>query len=74
MTEDRDAEAMCQRLRTALPPWTDDELHTDLWPRMLRRLDEQPAAFGWFEALVAAATLVSCVFFPELVPMMLYHL
>jgi hypothetical protein len=41
---------------------------------MLRRLDEQAAAFGWFEALVAAATLVSCVFFPELVPMMLYHL
>src|ERR1700730_5518340 len=47
--DDRELEFMGKQLRSALPPWNDPELKVDLWPRMLRRLEEWPVTFGWFE-------------------------
>jgi hypothetical protein len=57
-----------------LPPWDDLELKSDLWPRMLARLAERPARFGWFEAVLAGLVVLAFAAFPELVPVILYHL
>lgn len=61
-------------LRAALPPWRDLTSEADLWPRMLRRLEEAPARFGWFEAVLVGMIAVALAIFPELIPAMLYHL
>jgi hypothetical protein len=50
--EDHEIDLIRKQLRTALPPCRDLELKTDLWPRMLRRLEEAPPRFGWFEVLL----------------------
>jgi len=50
------------------------DLEHDLWPRMLRRLDERSAAVPWFDwALLALLALWLC-FWPGAIPVLLYHL
>lgn len=73
-TDDHEHDFIRQQLRTALPPWGDPELKTDLWPRMLRRLEAAPERFGWFEALLAASIVLVFVAFPELIAVMFFHL
>jgi hypothetical protein len=41
---------------------------------MLRRLEDAPVRFGWFEGLLAAAIVVVFAAFPELIPVLFYHL
>jgi hypothetical protein len=72
--DDQDLDSIRKQLRSALPPCGDLELKTDLWPRMLRRLQEQPVRFGWFEALLAASIALVFVAFPDLIPVVFYHL
>lgn len=74
MNADDELDLLRKQLQVALPPWHEPELKTDLWPRMLRRLADAPARFGWFEALLAAAILVAFAAFPDLIPAMFYHL
>ena len=62
------------RLRAAVPPWDGGDLNTDLWPRMLRRLEEPRVTFGWFEAILAGAAVFALVMFPELLPSVLFNL
>jgi hypothetical protein len=61
-------------LKRSIAPMNDTELHRDLWPRMLRRLEQQQRLrvpwFDWALAAVAAATLI---FFPGVIPALLYH-
>lgn len=61
-------------LKRSIAPMNDTELHHDLWPRMLRRLEQQQRLrvpwFDWALAAVAAATLI---FFPGVIPALLYH-
>lgn len=61
-------------LKGALPPWTDADLKHDLWPRMLQKFDERAYRVAWFEwaLILLAGTLL--VFFPEVIPALLYHL
>lgn len=50
------------------------ELQHDLWPQMLRRLQEQSAGVPWFDwALLAALALWLCLA-PGAIPVLLYHL
>jgi hypothetical protein len=72
--EDREFEFVRKHLRVALPSLRDPELNVDLWPRMLRRLDEAPVTFGWFESMLVALVAITCVIFPELLMAVLYHL
>ena len=72
--DDRDIDFISRQLKSALPPWNDAELKGDLWPMMLRRLDEPVAAFGWFESILVAAVALMFVIFPKLLPALLYHL
>jgi len=65
---------LIRALQSAVPRWPDNGPATDLWPRMLRRLDQAPPPFGWLEATLVAAILVVFAVFPEIVPVLLWHL
>jgi hypothetical protein len=68
---DKDLKAL---LKQALPSVQDRELQRDLWPQMLRRLDEQPLHIPWFDWALAALTAAALLFFPGVIPALLYHL
>jgi len=72
--DDRELEFVRKQLRAALPPLSDAELKTDLWPQMLCRLEHRPVTFGWFESVLVAAVAITFAIFPELLTAMLYHL
>lgn len=72
--DDRELDFVRRQLSAAFPPSNDLELKVDLWPRMLRRLEESPVTFGWFEALLAGLVALTFVIFPGLLPAILYHL
>jgi hypothetical protein len=72
--DDRELEFVRGQLRSAMPPLLDPELKADLWPSMLRRLEEPPLTFGWFESILVGVVALTFVIFPSLLPAMLYHL
>jgi hypothetical protein len=69
-------------LKSAIAPVKDTELRRDLWPQMLRKLDEQPVSAGlatstavpWFDWALAAILSALLIFFPGTIPALLYHL
>ncbi len=61
-------------LGRAIPPVADRELKRDLWPQMLRRLDERPAQVPWFDWALLAVPAIWFFFSPEAIPILLYHL
>jgi len=64
-------------LKLAVPPVQDTELRRDLWPQMLRRLEEHPApvfAVPWFDWALAAILGAVLVLYPGSIPALLYHL
>ncbi len=63
-----------QLLKSAVPPVVDTELKHDLWPRMLRRLDERRLPVLWFDWALVAFVAVCLLAFPATVPGLLYHL
>jgi hypothetical protein len=72
--DDRELDFIRNQLRSALPPFGDEELKVDLWPRMLRRFEETRVTFGWFESILVGLVAITFAIFPELLPAMLYHL
>lgn len=60
-------------LKQSLPP-ASHELQRDLWPQMLRRLDEQPQAVPWFDWALLAFVLACLVIAPATIPVLLYQL
>jgi hypothetical protein len=81
MKED-DQDPMKKLLQQALPPVkADAEPPRDLWPAMLRRLDEEPVApaqngfnWAWFDGALAAGLAVLVGSFPAAIPLLLYYL
>jgi len=72
MTKQSD-DKIVELLKQSIPP-ADSELQRDLWPQMLRRLQERSAAVPWFDwALLAALALWLCLA-PGTIPVLLYHL
>lgn len=66
---------MTELLRHALPPvQAGAEPARDLWPRVLKRLDERPAAPPWFDWALFAGLLALGASFPAAVPVILYYL
>ena len=61
-------------LRRAIPPVADQELRRDLWPQMLRRLEERPAQVPWFDWALVALLAIWFSFSPQAIPILLYHL
>ena len=75
-----DEERMKQTLRAALPRVeADAEPGIDLWPAVLRRLDEErPAPAGprwvWFDGALLAGLAILAVAFPASIPLLVYYL
>ncbi len=67
-----------RELRDAVPPLNElknrVELHRDLWPDMLRRLERAPVRVPWFDWALLGVAGAAAIFFPALIPTLLYHL
>ena len=61
-------------LRSSLPPMGPAELQRDLWPRMLRRLEERPRGVPWFDWAMMALVALWALLSPQMIPILLYHL
>jgi hypothetical protein len=62
-------------LKQAIAPATNTELTRDLWPQMLKRLDQQqPFQVPWFDWALAALLSAALLLFPNVIPALLYHL
>ncbi len=72
MSEQND-ERIRELLKKAIGP-VDPELKRDLWPQMLRRLEERPTQVPWFDWALVAAVAIWFFFSPEVIPILLYHL
>ena len=63
-----------EKLRAALPALGQPELRSDLWPDMLRRLEQPPVRVPWFDWVLLGVASAVAIFFPALIPALLYHL
>ena len=71
---ERNDESLRKMLRAAMPPLDKAELEGDLWPRMLRRLEDRPMQASWLDWALVAAAMVWFFIFPEVIPALLYQL
>jgi hypothetical protein len=63
-----------EHLKQNIAPMNDSELRRDLWPRMLRRLEQQqPVRVPWFDCALAAVAAATLILFPDVIPALLYH-
>jgi hypothetical protein len=74
MSEMNDAQVK-DLLKQALHP-ADSQLPRDLWPQMLRRLDEcsPDKAVPWFDWALLIILAICILAFPHSIPVLLYHL
>jgi hypothetical protein len=61
-------------LKDSLRPVGRLELQRDLWPTMLRRLDQPAFHVPWWDWTLLAAAAALLLFFPGMIPALLYHL
>ena len=62
-------------LHQTLPPIGDTaEPNRDLWPAMLKRLDEKAATVPWFAWVLLAGLIGFGAFVPASIPVFLYYL
>lgn len=71
--ENHDEEEIQAALRAAFPP-VDTELRRDLWPAMLRRMEEPARRVPWYDWALAGSLAGATVFFPKLILLLVYHL
>lgn len=70
-------------LQQTFPPLRDHdiELRRDLWPQLKQRLDNEnvrdharhPLHIPWFDWALAALAATALIFFPGVIPALLYH-
>jgi len=60
-------------LRRAVPPCSVDGPAADLWPRVRRRIDREPARPPAGDWLLSAAVVLPCLFRPSLLEFLLLH-
>ena len=69
---------MKELLKQAIAPAQDSELRRDLWPQMLRKIDQHPIQVNnsvpWFDWLLASLAGAALLFFPGIIPALFYHL
>jgi hypothetical protein len=81
MTKKQDDEIKAL-LKSAITSMNDTELPRDLWPQMLRKLDEERASedpapinnVPWFDWALVAVLSALLIAFPGAIPALLYHL
>lgn len=62
------------KLRGALPAISQPELRRDLWSDMLRRLERPQVRVPWFDWALLGVASAAAIYFPALIPALLYHL
>ena len=71
---EREMDEMKKLLVEGLPPVDESEPRRDLWPALLRRMDERTVHVPWWDwVLLAGAALLTLVV-PGVIPALLYHL
>ena len=72
---DQGSESIEKLLRQALRPIGDtDGPERDLWPAMLRKLDERPTRVPWFDWALIGALAALIAVFPAAIPVLMYYL
>lgn len=82
---ENDEDSVKGLLKQAFPPMeSDDEPGRDLWPAMLKRLDQESDVSGstardqlswaWFDGALAVSLVGVVVLFPASIPLLLYYL
>jgi hypothetical protein len=72
-----DEEHIKRLLKQSLPPISaqpEAAPGRDLWPAMLRRLEQDSVGVPWFDWALLAAVVVWLALFPSAIPVLLYHL
>ena len=70
---DREMDKLKNLLKDVLPP-VREELRRDLWPSMVRRLDEGTVPVPWWDWLLLGVASLLILLFPGAIPALLYHL
>ena len=68
---DLNDEKLRELLRGAVAPIADTNLKQDLWPQMLRKLDEQTIQSSWLDWALIALLPLWFFLFPEVIPALL---
>jgi len=77
MNNEENADHLKALLKQAISPVKDAELHRDLWPQMLGKLDEQAVPVKhvpWLDWTLAAILSAVLFLFPGAIPVLLYQL
>lgn len=69
-----DDEKLRKLLHGTFPPVDDAGPPRDLWPALLRRLDEAPPRVPWYDWVCAGALAALFAMFPEVIPTLFYYL
>ena len=72
MTEHDDRQIR-EALQQSFPP-VNTEIHRDLWPAVLRKLEAHPAPMPWYDWALIGLSAGVCLFFPRLILVFVYHL
>jgi hypothetical protein len=72
MTE-RDDRRIRDALQQSFRP-VNTQLHRDLWPAVLRKLDTRPARVPWYDWALIGLSASLLLFFPQLILVFAYHL
>jgi hypothetical protein len=70
----REDEKIAALLKRALPRVTEGGPSRDLWPHVLRRLDQDAVRVHWFDWALAAALVAMLLLNPEAIPVLFYFL
>lgn len=68
-----DENTVREALKAAFEP-VNGEMRRDLWPTMLRRIDQQSTRVAWYDWLLGGAVAVGLAAFPQVAVMLFYHL
>jgi hypothetical protein len=67
-------ESVRKLLKSAFPPVCEAGPPRDLWPTVLRRLDERAPRVPWFDWALAALLALLLAVFPHVIPALFYYL
>lgn len=72
--EKEEFDELREKLHGAIPAIGQSELRRDLWPEMLRRMERPQVRVPWFDWALLGVAAAAAIFFPALIPALLYHL
>lgn len=74
-SREQEREQMEHLLRASLARERDDDAPArDLWPAMLRRMEQKAVAPPWFDWALAGGVALFAMAFPAAIPVLLYYL